>query len=380
MILTALGMLTLAIWTYLLMFHHRFWCADQRLPSAASQPDWPAVVALVPARDEAASIGACVAALAAQDYAGALSIIVVDDSSSDGTGDIARSIPGNIRVVNGETLAEGWSGKLWALDTGLRHAAALPHDFIWFSDADIVHGPHVLTDLVGFAGKARLDLVSLMARLHCQHFWERLIVPAFVFFFQMLYPFPAVNNPRSRVAGAAGGCVLLRRDALARIGGIAAIRGDLIDDCALAAAVKRSGGSIWLGLADATTSLRVSPTLADLWHMVSRTAFTQLRYSGALLAGTLAGLALTFLAAPILAVTWLVHGNMVAGITGALAWAAMAWAYWPTLRDYGRKPPEALLLPLTAALYAAMTLDSALNYWRGSASNWKGRQYQKGHT
>jgi hopene-associated glycosyltransferase HpnB len=379
-ILAGLGVLTLAIWAWLLLFHHRFWRADQRLPRAEPRQAWPAVVAVVPARNEAPSIGACVEALARQDYPGPLAIMVVDDGSTDGTGDIARAVAGNIRVVDGEPLPPGWSGKLWALHTGLRYAAALPHDYVWFSDADIVHEPHVLADLVGFAEDRRLDLVSLMARLHCRHFWERLVVPAFVFFFQMLYPFPAVNDPRSRIAGAAGGCVLLRESALARIGGIGAIRGALIDDCTLAAAVKRSGGPIWLGLADATRSLRVSPALGDLWNMVARTAFTQLRYSGVLLAGTVAGLALTFLVPPLLAVTWPLHQNMIAGAAGLLAWMVMSAAYLPTLRDYGRSLPEAALLPVTAALYGAMTVDSALRYWCGTASTWKGRQYQKGHT
>ncbi len=380
MILAGLGLLTLAIWAWLLLFHHRFWRADQRLAKAGGREFWPSVVAIVPARNEAPSIRACAQALARQDYAGDLDIIVVDDSSMDGTGDIARAVGGPVQVVAGEPLPAGWSGKLWALETGLRHAAALRADYVWFSDADIVHEPHVLADLVGLAEERRLDMVSLMARLHCTYFWERLVVPAFVFFFQMLYPFPAVNDPKSKIAGAAGGCVLLRRDALARIGGIGAIRGDLIDDCALAAAVKRSGRPIWLGLADGTRSLRASPTLIDLWRMVTRTAFTQLRYSGVVLAGTLAGLAITFLAPPVLVLAWPVHHNMIAGLTGSLAWAGMVTAYWPTLRDYGRTAPEALLLPMTAVLYGAMTLDSAINYWRGTASSWKGRQYQKGHT
>ncbi|MEN3976712.1 glycosyltransferase [Emcibacter sp. SYSU 3D8] len=378
--LAALGVLTLAIWAWLLLFHHRFWRADQRLPEAAGRSRWPSVIAIVPARNEAATIADCVKAITLQTYAGDLTVVVVDDSSTDGTGDIARAAGGNVRVVSGEQLPPGWSGKLWALETGLRHTNALPGDYVWFTDADIVHAPGVLSDLAGFAEEQRLEMVSLMARLHCSHFWERLLVPAFVFFFQMLYPFPAVNDPASKIAGAAGGCVLLRRDALARIGGIGAIRGALIDDCSLAAAVKRSGGPIWLGLADGTRSLRVSPALRDLWQMVSRTAFTQLRYSALLLAGTLAGLLMTFLGPPLLVISWPIHHNLTACAAGLAAWAIMAGAYWPTLRDYGRTAPETLLLPITAALYGAMTLDSALNYWRGTASNWKGRQYQKGHT
>lgn len=380
--LTGLGVLTVVIWVYLLLFHHGFWRADQRLPRAAPRGAWPRVLAVVPARNEAASIARCVASLTAQAYEGPLDIVVVDDQSTDGTGDIARSAArGKAQVIPGEPLPPGWSGKLWALDTGLRHATVLPAaDYVWFSDADIVHEPDVLTDLVAHAEDRRLDLVSLMARLHCVHFWERLIVPAFVFFFQMLYPFPAVNDPRSRISGAAGGCVLLRRRALERIGGVAAIRADLIDDCALAAAVKRSGGPIWLGLAERTESLRASPSLGDLWQMIARTAFTQLRYSVPLLAGTLAGLAVTFIAPPLLLVTSPVHQNMIAASCGALAWAGMAAAYLPTLRDYGRRAPESLLLPFTAALYGAMTLDSAINRWRGSTSRWKDREYQKSHS
>ena len=380
--LTALSVLTAIIWVYLLVFHHRFWRADQRLPRATSKADWPSIIAVVPARNEAASIGRCVEALALQNYPGPFNILVVDDSSTDCTGDIARAAARNrADIIAGEPLPAGWSGKLWALDTGLRHAAALPPaDYIWFTDADIVHAPHVLSDLVALAEEQRLDTASLMARLHCGYFWERLVVPAFVFFFQMLYPFPAVNDPSSTVAGAAGGCVLLRRSALERIGGLAAIRGDLIDDCALAGAVKRSGGPIWLGLADASYSLRVSSTLDDLWQMVARTAFTQLRYSVLLLAGTVIGLAVTFLAPPLLVLSWPVHQNMIAGLLGAAAWTGMAAAYMPTLRDYGRTVPESLLLPVTAALYGLMTLESALNHWRGATSRWKDREYQKGHT
>jgi hopene-associated glycosyltransferase HpnB len=378
----ALGLIAAAVWAYLLLFHHRFWRADQRLPAATPRPAWPAVVAVVPARDEAAHIGAVVAALAAQDYPGRFRAVVVDDGSRDGTGAAARAAAGAaVEVIEGAPLPEGWSGKLWALEHGLRHAAATGDEaYVWFSDADIVHRPDTLARLVARAEDGGLDLVSLMARLHCGSLWERLLVPSFVFFFQMLYPFPAVNDPRARTAGAAGGCVLVRRDALARIGGIAAIRGALIDDCALAAAVKRSGGGLWLGLADGSDSLRRAARLGDLWRMVARTAYTQLRYSPLLLAATLAGLALTFLAPPLLALGWPAHRDAAAASLGAAAWAGMAVAYAPTLREYGRPAAEAALLPAVAALYGAMTLHSAINHWTGATSRWKGRAYQKSHT
>jgi hopene-associated glycosyltransferase HpnB len=383
--LMALGAAGLAAWLYLLILHHHFWRADQRLGPAAARASWPAVTAIVPARDEAATIAHCIDALAEQDYPGLLRVIVVDDGSTDGTGEIARhAASGLIRridIVEGELLPEGWSGKLWALDRGLRHAALeAPAPYVWFTDADIAHPPGILRQLVSAAEAESLDLVSLMVKLHCLTFWERLLVPAFVFFFQMLYPFPAVNDPRSRIAGAAGGCILLRSAALERIGGIGAIRGRLIDDCALGTAVKRSGGRLWLGLADESISLRESSGLDDLWRMVTRTAFTQLRYSVLLLIGTMAGLAVTFLLPPLLFLGWPLHQQLLPALMGGLTWALMAYAYAPTEREYRQPLAAALALPLAAALYAAMTVHSAVNHWTGATSRWKDREYQKSHT
>lgn len=383
--LVTLGAAGVAAWLYLVFLHHRFWRADQRLAPAAALGNWPAVTAIIPARDEAATIAHCVGTLAEQDYPGLLRVVVVDDGSTDGTGEIARRIAATalrrIDIIDGDPLPEGWSGKLWALDRGLRHAALeAPAPYIWFTDADIAHPPGILRQLVSAAETEGLDLVSQMVKLHCRTFWERLLVPAFVFFFQMLYPFPAVNDPHARMAAAAGGCILLRSAALERIGGIGVIRGKLIDDCALGTAVKRSGGRLWLGLADESVSLRESSSLGDLWRMVTRTAFTQLRYSPLLLIGTMAGLAVTFLLPPLLFLGWPLHQQTLTALMGALAWGLMAYAYAPTERDYRQPAAAALALPLAAALYGAMTFHSAVNHWTGSTSRWKNREHQKSHT
>jgi hopene-associated glycosyltransferase HpnB len=371
--LTALALLSLLAWIYLLFFHHGFWRADQRLPYAAAELSaWPSVVALVPARNEAPSIGACVGALAAQDYKGAFRVVVIDDASTDGTGDIARAH--SCEVITAPPIEAGWTGKLGALNAGMTHVGDST-EFIWLTDADIVHPPEALSQLMAKAEMDRRDLVSLMVKLHCASFWERLLIPAFVFFFQMLYPFPGANNDRSRIAAAAGGCVLVRRAALQRAGGIAAIRGAVIDDCELARIVKRAGGRTWLGLADGSRSLRAAEELAPLWTMVRRTAFTQLGHSFLMLLGTVLGLALIFLVPPltVLLAPW--HTQGLATLAGFLAWGSMAFAYAPTLRDYGRNPWQGLLLPLAATMYGAMTVDSGVAHWRHRGAQWKGRYY-----
>jgi len=371
--LLALTLISLAAWIYLIFFHSGFWRGDQRLPSTTpTLTELPSVVALVPARNEAPSIAACVGALTTQDYKGAFKVVVIDDASIDGTGDIARQFP--CTVIGAPPLQDGWTGKLSALNAGFAHVGS-DADFIWLTDADIVHAPDTLTRLVSKAQNDRRDLVSLMVKLRCVTFWENLLVPAFVFFFQMLYPFRAANDDRSSMAAAAGGCVLLRREALERAGGIAAIRGEVIDDCALARAIKRSGGKIWLGLADASHSLRESPDLETLWSMVRRTAFTQLRHSAVILAGTVVALGVIFLWPPLAVFTYPWHGNGWVALGGLAAWLGMAAAYAPTLRDFGRSPWHGLFLPVAAALYTAMTFDSGVAHWRHRGAQWKGRYY-----
>lgn len=375
-----LGGLSLLVWLYLLGFHHRFWRADQKLPPQAQRlEDWPRVTAIVPARDEADVMAQTLGALAAQNYAGPFSIVVVDDSSSDGTAAVARevartsSVP--LRVVDGKPLADGWTGKLWALNQGVAEADREFSEggYLWFTDADVEHAPGTLARLVAKARSEGRDLVSLMVMLHCSGFWERHIVPAFVFFFQKLYPFPAVNDAANRVAAAAGGCVLIKRSALRRAGGLAAIRGALIDDCALARAVKHGGGTLWLGLGEQSRSIRPYPTLGALWDMIARGAYTQLRHSPLLLVGATAGMAVTYLAPPALSLGLAWHGDPVAAGLAALAWLIMTAIYVPTLGYYRRPAWAALFLPFIAAIYMLMTVDSALRHWRGRGGAWKNR-------
>ena len=382
--LTLTALLSAAIWAFLLFGWARFWRADQLLEKHPSTLNaFPDVIALVPARNEAPTIAACISGLLSQAYKGRLTIVLIDDDSADATADEARKTAAahpqgaRLHIVPATDLAPGWSGKLWALENGFRHAdAALGRPaYYWLTDADIAHDPETLTRLVSHAETQDLALVSLMVRLHCETFWEHRLVPAFVFFFQMLYPFPAVNDPASPVAAAAGGCILLSAQARTAIGGLEAVHDQLIDDVAVGTAVKKAGLPIWLGLGEQSHSLRPATGLESLWAMVTRTAFTQLHRSPSLLAGTLAGLALTYLSPPLIALTWPWHGSTLAALLSLAAWTAMAVAYGPSLRYYARPLWEGLTLPAIAALYAVMTVHSAINHWRGAGALWKGRSY-----
>jgi hopene-associated glycosyltransferase HpnB len=282
-------------------------------------------------------------------------------------------------VVTAPALPAGWSGKLAAMECGVREAVRLLPEaqYVWFTDADIVHGPRTLERLMAKAGEG-FGLVSLMVRLDCKGVWDRLLIPAFVFFFQMLYPFPAVNAKPSRIGGAAGGCLLLARDALEKIGGLAAIKDALIDDCTLAEAVRREGFRLWLGHADDSRSLRVYGALGETWRMVARTAYTQLDYDPFKLIGTVLGMVLVFLIAPLAVILAPWHGSLVALLAGLAAIGLMVRAYAPTLRLYGLEPAQGLTLPAAAALYTAMTVDSALRHWQGRGGAWKARTYDFG--
>jgi hopene-associated glycosyltransferase HpnB len=380
------GSIALAIWCYLLTARGAFWrCAERDdwepkpLEPKPLEPKplepWPRVVAVVPARNEADGIGECVGALLKQDYPGPWTVILVDDDSNDDTAEIARRTAAGdagarLHIVTGHGPPVGWTGKLWAVKQGIDAAMALPQppDFLLLTDADIVHAPDSVRRLVARAEERHLALTSLMVKLRCESFAERVSVPAFIFFFQMLYPFSSVNRPQSPVAAAAGGCMLVRADALREAGGIEVIRGALIDDCALAKVLK-ARGPIWLGLTERVHSIRPYPMFGDIRRMVVRSAYAQLRYSPLLLLGTAAGMVLTYLVPPLLAV----FGDGAARILGLIAWLLMAIAFQPTLRFYRCSPLWGIALPAIALQYMIFTLDSAYLYVRGRGGSWKGR-------
>jgi len=362
-----LGGLTLLIWLGLIFAHGQFWRArvsDRGMPPVPQL--WPTVAAIVPARNEADVITRSIGSLLEQDYPGEFRVILVDDNSSDGTADAARALnDARLVILNGAPLPAGWTGKLWALSQGI--AAAERPEFLWLTDADIEHAPDTLRALVSRAEDGGLQLVSLMARLHCATWAERMLVPAFVFFFQMLYPFERVNRPKG-IGGAAGGCMLVRRTALERAGGIAAIRNALIDDCTFGALIKRHG-RIWLGLTDRSRSIRPYRDIGSIAAMISRSAYAQLGYSPLMLIGTLLGLFLVFGAPPLLTLT----GSGAGRIMPAVAWALMALSFQPMLRFYHRSPLYGVVLPLIGAFYAGCTLLSAWQHHRGCGGMWKGR-------
>jgi len=375
--------MVLAIWLYLLVARGGFWLAAERdgPETAAAMPGpWPAIFAVIPARDEAASIGETVASLLAQNYSGELRVVVVDDNSRDATAETAREAAArlgkadHLTVLSGRALPAGWTGKLWAQQQGVAFVDALPSPpaYVLLTDADIVYAPDAVSRLAVRARESGAVLSSLMVKLHCTSLAERAFIPAFIFFFQMLYPFAWSNDARRATAAAAGGCMLVRRDVLHDAGGMAAIRGALIDDCALAKLLK-ARGPIWIGLTERVRSIREYPAVADIRGMVARTAYAQLRYSPLLLAGTVLGLALTYLAP----VAFALFAGGYAQLAGILTWLAMALAFWPTLRFYGLPVVWGLALPAIAAIYMAFTIDSAYQHARGRGGMWKGRAQAK---
>ncbi len=387
-------------WIYLALLRGQFWRVGPFLPAAQPEPglmakqgpeisespaDWPALCVIVPARNEAEVLTRTLPALLNQDYPGPLRVLLVNDHSADDTAAVARAVGvaaasrAALLVVDAAPLEPGWAGKLWALDQGLRSLdrplGDRPPEYYLFTDADILHHTGSVRELAAQARAGALDLVSLMVKLHCRSVWEKLLVPAYVFFFQKLYPFAWSNNPRARTAAAAGGCVLVRAEALVKIGGLSAIRSAIIDDCALARAVNDAGGRTWLGMTDSVHSLRAYDRLGSLWNMVARTAFTQLFYSWLLLAAAAIGMSWVYLCAPLLFGAGLWTGNIARIIVGGSLWLGMSAVYRPMTRFYGLGWTYALALPFTALLYTGMTLDSALRHLRGETGNWKGRNY-----
>jgi hopene-associated glycosyltransferase HpnB len=386
-----LAILSSLSWIHLLIFRGRFWRCDQQLSvSTVAEPTvWPSVCAIVPARNEATVLRKSLRSLLKQDYPGEFEVMLVDDQSTDETATVAHTTArrcgrsSRLDVMTTSALPVGWSGKLWAVHQGIEAVLQQPNppDYLLLTDADILHHSKNLRELITKATADQLDLVSLMVLLRCHSFWEKLLIPAFIFFFQKLYPFPWVNEPSHPMAAAAGGCILVHRDALTQVGGIEVIRKALIDDCALAAAIKSHAttrmptGKIWLGLTTKTLSLRPYPSLQTIWDMVARTAFTQLRYSSGLLSIALMSMVIIYLIPPISTVLGLSLGQWPLLAIGGITWLLMAIAYWPTIRLYQMSPLWTLLMPLIAALYTLMTFDSALRHWQGKGGAWKGRVY-----
>ncbi|MEU6217518.1 glycosyltransferase [Streptomyces sp. NPDC047022] len=373
---------SLVAWLWLLLCQGFYWRTDVRLPPRQDPDDWPSVCVVVPARDEAAVLPHSLPSLLAQDYPGLAEVFLIDDGSTDGTGELARELADlhgglPLTVASPGPPPAGWTGKLWAVRHGIALARAREPEYLLLTDADIAHAPDSLRELVAASRTGGFDLVSQMARLRVDSVWERLVVPAFVYFFAQLYPFRRIAMWRTRTAAAAGGCVLLRTEAAERAGIPDAIRQAVIDDVALARAVKDSGGHIWLGLADGVDSVRPCPRLHDLWQMVARSAYAQLRYSPLLLVGTVLGLALVYLMPSVALVTGIASGNLAALVTGGLAKLVMTATYIPMLRYYRQPPWLALLLPVTAFLYLLMTVDSAVRHHRGRGAAWKGRTYAR---
>ncbi len=367
--------MSLAIWIYLLVGRGRFWSVRRQLPTVdLSHVPKKRVAVVIPARNEADVVSEPITSLLVQNWP-TLHVYLVDDASSDATARVAYAAAekagasDRLTVIKAEPLPAGWTGKLWAVHQGTNRALAAGPDYLLLTDADIRHGATSIAELVSIAESGQYDLASYMVQLACSTNAEKALIPAFVFFFLMLYPPAWISSSSSHTAGAAGGCILIRAQALRRIGGVQSIRNEVIDDCALARAVKRSGGKVWMGLTDQTRSVRSYGTFGEIEHMIARTAFNQLHHSGWLLLGTVLGLCITYLAPPLL----LLSGRPAAVIIGAAAWALMALAYLPMVHFYRQRFLWSLALPAIAAFYLAATVHSAFRYWRGVGGTWKGR-------
>ena len=369
--LVCLGALSCLIWLTLITLWGRFWRLTTAPPGLTLSPPPPRVAVVIPARNEAETLGRALQSLLNQDYPGLLRIYVVDDHSTDSTAHVASVAGERITIVSSPDLPDGWTGKMWALEQGVKTAQAFSPEYFLFTDADIVHTRCSLSSLVALAQSRKFDLVSMMVRLRCESFAERALMPSFVFFFFLLYPPNWVNDRRKKTAAAAGGDILVRAEAVDKMGGIEAVCGELIDDCALAREIKRNG-AIWLGLTDEASSIRRYNTFGTIGRMISRNAFYQLRHSFWLLIATLLGLCITFLAPPAVLLAGLLS-NYVAALLGGLAWLLMSLSFLPMARFYGLSVVWAATLPLVAIFYAGATMHSALLYWLGRGGEWKGR-------
>ena len=371
---TSVAALTALIWFYLSFSRGSFWRTKNARPDVGGNAGISGgIVAVVPARNEAEGIGPVITSLLTQSVA--MPVVLVDDESTDGTADVARRAsekagkPNGLIVIQSKPLPAGWTGKLWSMYQGIQGARALNPTWFMLADADVRHGPETVANLGLIASRGRYDLVSFMVKLYCESFAEKLLIPAFVYFFFMLYPPAWIRDPRRSTAGAAGGCMLVKAETLERAGSLEAIRGAIIDDCSLARLLKQHGGRLWLGLTDQSQSLRRYQTFSDVERMISRTAFSQLKHSSLLLMGTIAGMVLTYLAPPLLLLTQ----SRLAIILGASAWAAMTMTYSNMVRSYRLNPAWALTLPLAALFYLGATIHSAVKYWNGTGGGWKGR-------
>jgi hopene-associated glycosyltransferase HpnB len=371
---TSVAALTVGTWSYLASARGSFWRIKGAKPDASDKVEFSGgVVALVPARNEAELIGPVITSLLNQCVP--MPVVLVDDESTDGTADVARRAAAKagksdaLIVIQSKPLPSGWTGKLWSMHQGMEQARELNPAWLMLADADVLHGPETVANLGLIASQGDYDLVSFMVKLHCESLPERLLIPAFVYFFFMLYPPAWIRDSRRSTASAAGGCMLVRAETLERSGGLESIRGAVIDDCSLARLLKRHGGRLWIGLTGESQSLRRYGSFSEIEHMVSRTAFNQLKHSSLLLLGTIAGMVITYLAPPLLLLT---HSRLTI-FMGAAAWAAMTITYSAMVRYYRLNPAWALTLPLAALFYLGATMHSAVKYWNGSGGDWKGR-------